>query len=107
MNVQEKNHRKTIAMSLLQNIVSQIEKQDINYQCEVEFNSEVIKIDCKNGQYVINTQYHVGEIWLSSPISGPHHFKYLDENTWINRDNQDIRTILNQELLIFGIKIEH
>lgn len=43
----------------------------------MEIQEELIKIITKdNKTFIINKQESLNEIWLSSPISGPQHFKF-------------------------------
>ena len=50
------------------------------------------------GVWVLNKQTPNRQLWLSSPISGPHRFDYnITQNTWIEtRDN----SITLQNLLV-------
>ena len=41
---------------------------------EINSNGGVLEIDTSSGKYVINKQAPSKQLWLSSPISGPHHY---------------------------------
>lgn len=43
---------------------------------DISFDSGVLKIEIRDfGTWVVNKQPPLMEVWLSSPISGPHHFR--------------------------------
>jgi len=66
----------------------------------VSYKDGVITADVKGvGTYVVNRQPPKKEIWLSSPISGPHHFQ-LKNNKWTNRSDQSLFSILSSELAL-------
>ena len=49
------------------------------------------------GVYVLSRQRYTHEIWLSSPISGPHHFKYRD-SYWIDKNGNRLDEIIEKQL---------
>ncbi len=87
--------------SILYKIADDIEAHDETCEIDIDVTQDILNIETKNGIYVINKQRAAGEIWLSSPISGPYHFKKID-NMWIARDDSEIFTLLSQE---FNFKI--
>lgn len=82
---------------LTNSIIDDIESQDTDFIFDVEFDQNVLTIKRNNEVFVINRQVALHEIWLSSPISGPHHFFYKNNN-WITKDENDIFSILSLEL---------
>jgi len=52
-----------------------------------------------SSEYVLNKQYKFKELWLSSPVSGGHHFKYDRlRSQWVNLKNLELRALLSSEL---------
>ncbi|GJJ09435.1 hypothetical protein Clacol_003657 [Clathrus columnatus] len=70
-------------------------------QCEVEYSSGVLTLSLgSKGTYVINKQPPNKQIWLSSPLSGPKRYDYLENNnSWTyTRDGKSLGTLLREEL---------
>ncbi|KAH7643496.1 frataxin-like protein [Dermatophagoides farinae] len=67
--------------------------------CDITFNNGVLTISLgTNGVYVMNTQTPNRQIWLSSPISGPKRYDYID-GKWIYRhDGKSIQELLQNEM---------
>ena len=81
---------------LLESIVSQIEEVDIKSTIDIDYDGEVLTLDTKEGQYIINKHNSAKQIWMVSPISGPHHF-HISEEEWIDDQDENILDILTQE----------
>ena len=63
---------------------------------DIEESDELFKVICpKNKVMVQNRMTPRKEIWLSSPISGPHHFQY-DTNCekWYNPSQEELYEML-------------
>ena len=93
------NNFASLADDLLHDIAQKLEEQDQECEFDIDLNNNILSIIGKVGTYVINTQSVVQEIWLSSPISGPYHFKYLNKK-WVSKNGHDLANILKQELNI-------
>nr|XP_027195449.1 frataxin homolog, mitochondrial-like [Dermatophagoides pteronyssinus] len=67
--------------------------------CDITFNNDVLTVSLgSKGVYVINRQTPNRQIWLSSPISGPKRYDYID-GEWIYRhDGQTIQQLLQKEM---------
>lgn len=91
------NDFEIIANNFIEKIASNIEEQDKNYIFEIEYSNEVLSIAIENKIFIINKQRPLKEIWLASPISGPHHFKFINER-WINKKGEKITDIISEEL---------
>lgn len=95
-----------IANNLIENISSQIEAQDTNYQIDINYSNEVLSLEINGKIYVINKQTPKSEIWLASPISGPYHY-HLSNNSWIDSKGSELRSVLSNELsILLNRKIE-
>lgn len=66
---------------------------------DIDEDGESLTIEFDNGQtWLINIQSHHQEVWLSSPLTGAHHYK-LTQGKWLNtRDDSELRTVLLAEL---------
>lgn len=76
-----------------------IEAQDKECLIEIDFQSDILTLTTNEGIFVINKHSAAKEIWLSSPISGPHHFCYT-HSRWQSKANKDLLLILEEELKI-------
>ncbi|CAF0734866.1 unnamed protein product [Brachionus calyciflorus] len=80
----------------------------ISDEYDVSFSNGVLnlKLGEENGTYVINKQTPNLQIWLSSPVSGPKRFDFID-NTWIyKRTGESLHELLAKELTeIFSTEI--
>ena len=55
------------------------------------------------GIYVINKQAPNAQIWLSSPVSGPKRYDYIDDKWIYKHDNSNLHKLLSTELKkVFG-----
>ena len=65
-----------------------------------------VKLGDSNGTYVLNKQTPNLQIWLSSPVSGPKRFDFVD-NKWIyKRTGESLNDLLSLEMTkCFGKKI--
>jgi CyaY protein len=90
------------AEEIINKIFEIIEDNDKQGRFDIDLNDGILTMENENGTYVINRQSAAKEIWLSSPVSGPHHFAF-HKNRWISSKNGDFFEILTNEL---EIKIE-
>ncbi|KZT06385.1 Frataxin [Laetiporus sulphureus 93-53] len=68
---------------------------------EVEYSSGVLTLKLgENRTYVINKQPPNKQIWLSSPISGPKRYDYVESaDDWVyDRDGRTMGELLDREL---------
>lgn len=66
---------------------------------DIDEDGESLTIEFNDGQtWLINIQVHHQEVWLSSPLTGAHHYK-LQQDKWMNtRDDSELRAVLLAEL---------
>ena len=84
-------------------IYDAVEEQDKDGLIDVDYNSDVLTIKNTEGVFVINKQTPKMEIWVSSPISGPHHFQHYkgnDSSTWKTNSGTELFDLLSKELQI-------
>ncbi len=83
---------KNIAQKTLDDFFLIIEESFENY--DVDFDEEVLKFENDNLVFILNFHEPTSQIWLSSPISGAHHFELKDKNdfkSWISTRDQNLR----------------
>lgn len=95
----DKNFEKS-ALKALSYITDSVEESDKEYILDVDYQSDILKIESPKGPFIINKHSAAGQVWLASPISGPYHFDPKDSK-WINRDDIDLYELLNNELSEF------
>ena len=81
------------AQETLDEIFNMIEFRFKDY--EVDFEDENLRVESlKNGNtYIVSIHTPTSQIWLSSPISGAHHFVSCDTDNfeWISTRNKEIK----------------
>jgi iron donor protein CyaY len=84
------------------NLMNNFEKKFYNEELVEDFEDldQLVKITFYNGKtFIINRQVPNHEIWYSSPLSGPSHFKYDSEkDIWINKKNQEFYEVFNKDM---------
>tara|TARA_Y100000589_G_C27147981_1_gene627713 strand:+ start:1192 stop:1503 length:312 start_codon:yes stop_codon:yes gene_type:complete len=68
---------KNIAQKTLDDFFSLIEENHEDF--EVDFEEEVLKFEKDDQIYILSFHEPTSQIWLSSPISGAHHFELKDK----------------------------
>ena len=90
------------ASETLDDIFNLVELKFNNY--EVDYENENLRIDSLEGKgtFIVSIHSPTSQIWLSSPISGAHHFesKSKDSVEWVStRDtNINLKQLLIKEL---------
>ncbi len=93
---------KKIALETLDDIFNLVESNFDNY--EVDYEDENLKIESLEGKgtFIVSIHTPTSQIWLSSPISGAHHFESRSSESieWIStRDaNINLKQIIIKEL---------
>lgn len=78
-----------IVQESLSYVVDYIDNNCADFLIDIEENDGVLKIDFVQQKkvFVVNRNLYLKELWYSSSVSGPHHFKYdLSSKNWINKD---------------------
>lgn len=88
-----------LALQTIALLADAIEGEDQDCRIDVDFQGDVLNITTDQGIFVINKHSAAKEIWLSSPISGPHHFYYIS-GRWKSKTANNLIIILQQELKI-------
>ena len=83
------NNFQNLAKKTLDEIFSLTEKKSQEF--DVDFEGENLIIEINNSTFVLSIHNPTQQIWMSSPISGAHHFECKEEGRefkWIStRDN--------------------
>ena len=99
------NNFSYLADKVLDKIVETIESKDINCEIDIDNHGDLIELNTENGIFVINKHSAAMEIWLASPISGPHHFGYKN-NSWQSSNGLELFEVLTKDLkIIFSQEI--
>ena len=88
-----------LADEALDNILEKADElSDERDDVEVELASGVLTLKTPDGTWVINKQVPNRQLWLSSPVSGPCRYEYVD-GTWTHtRDGSSLAELLEREL---------
>ena len=90
------------ALETLDDIFNLVESKFDNY--EVDYEDENLKIESLEGKgtFIVSIHTPTSQIWLSSPISGAHHFESIspESSEWIStRDtNINLKQLIIKEL---------
>lgn len=83
---------------LFESMIDALEESEMDFDDD----DEKIEITTPESQiFLLNKNKHALEIWVSSPKSGPHHYKYTihDGGFWKNtRNDTALDTLLKEEL---------
>lgn len=86
-----------LADKKLEELFSIVQECDTKSSFDVDLQDGMLHIVTSVGAFVVNRHSAAGEIWLSSPISGPYHFSYRQQK-WLNKDEKELDTLLYDEL---------
>lgn len=83
----------TIAFTYLQELADTLENN-----WDVDYIEGTLLIRCPQAQLLLNYHGVMDQIWLSSPISGAHHFSYRSGKWLCTRTDRELESILRQDL---------
>ena len=96
---------KKIAVQTLDDIFNLVELKFANY--EVDYEDENLRIESLEGRgtFIVSIHSPTSQIWLSSPISGAHHFQNKSPQSieWISTRDKNINL---KELIIEELSVE-
>lgn len=79
---------------------------DSNPDLDVEYSDGVMNVTIDSaGTYVINRQPPSKQIWLSSPLSGPKRFDYIEGTGWVYKDGTELKQLLKTEWSDHGVGV--
>ena len=82
------------------NLIFDMVEKNYDY-LDVDFEDQNLKIEKDEKIFIVSIHNPTSQIWLSSPISGAHHFEFINStNEWIGTRNKNLNLIemLEQEL---------
>lgn len=92
-------HFKSIAHQTLSHLLEMIDTH-YSFIMEADIDGDALIIDIQGvGQYVIHLHNVLHQLWVSSPLSGAHHYLY-DEKTkkWLStRDHLSLSDLIEKE----------
>ena len=95
-----------IASQTISTIIDTIENYDPAGVVQIDIQGDIITLRVLEKQtYVLNKHNASRQIWLASPISGPYHFSYL-QNQWISSAGLLLSEVLTTEFGSFVNKIK-
>lgn len=85
----------TTASATLETLFDAIEVA-LDDLAEVDLEGGILSVELDDGrQYILNKHAPNAQLWLSSPISGAHHFEYAtDRKLWASTRSEDTLTAL-------------
>ena len=95
------------AKKILEDLIQLVENKYENFEVDYEGENLVIQSINEDSTFIINLHEPTSQIWLSSPISGAHHFEKNKASTdWISTRNSDVNliNILEKELKVINGK---
>ena len=72
---------------------------------EVDEIPEGLSVLTNRGQYLLNYHKTTRQIWVSSPLSGAHHFFYNGSNWYCTRTHCFLSELLHQEFTSLGCMV--
>ena len=90
-----------LAKKTLDDIFNLTEKKSQDF--DVDFEGENLIIEINNSTFVLSIHNPTQQIWMSSPVSGAHHFEYKEQGSkfkWISTRDSSINLLekLDMEL---------
>ena len=88
--------------SVSNDLLGKLEKEFIDHPKveDVEGGDQLLKVVLEDGKtFIVNRQTSKFEIWYSSPISGPSHFRFDDSSKqWINKQDKELYVLVFEDL---------
>ena len=82
-----------IALKYLSDLCDILEKDH-----DADYTSGALMISHAKGQFLLNYHGTMDQIWLSSPVSGAHHFSYQNIQWLCTRSNRTLEEVLRTDL---------
>ena len=87
-----------MSQRLLNQLLDQLEDA-LGDIADVDLQQSILTVELDaGGQYVINGHNVAFEMWVSSPVSGAHHFRYDEGQQAWRTDHHEFATLLQQDL---------
>ena len=89
-----------IADKTLQALSDAVERADAGGMLDIELNHGILTLSLEDKrQFVVNRHTASRQIWMSSPVSGASHHKYItDEDAWVDGEGRELGELLQADL---------
>lgn len=84
---------KTIALNYLSDLCDALENDQ-----DADYTDGALLLKHPKGQFLLNYHGVMDQIWLSSPVTGAHHFSYKASKWLCTRTNRELESVLRQDL---------
>ncbi len=74
------------------------DKLEIMFNFDVDIETEKLSVATPKGTFLMNYHGVMDQIWLSSPLTGAHHFALIDSKWQCTRSQQLLEDVLLQDL---------
>ncbi len=82
-----------IALKYLQDLLDLLEAD-----WDADYADGALLIKHPTGQFLLNYHGTMDQLWLSSPVTGAHHFSYSSDRWLCTRTNRELKDVLGQDL---------
>jgi len=89
---------KILAKKIIDDIFLLVEKKFNHFEVDYEGDNLVIEIAEQNMVFIISIHEPSSQIWLSSPLSGAHHYEKDKDNSFIWTSTRDSKNNLHDLL---------
>jgi frataxin len=89
-----------IADKTLHALAEAVERADKGGLLDIELNHGILTLTLEDKrQFVINRHTASRQVWMSSPVSGASHHKYItDEDAWVDAEGRELGELLKADL---------
>lgn len=96
----QESHFHASADDWLEHLFESLERQDDEAALDIDFGNGIVEITINAEQvFIISKHAPSRQLWLSSPLSGGHHFdKSKDTGGWVLKDGRSLSVVLSEEL---------
>lgn len=99
---------KVTALATLESLADQLESHEV---IDVDYDGKMLSIELSPDQvYLLNYHEPMNQLWLSSPVSGAHHFSFEAGHWQSTRNKTGLNTLLAAELehqLGYNLELSH
>jgi frataxin-like iron-binding protein CyaY len=89
---------KILAKKIIDDIFSLVEEKFNHFEVDYEGDNLVIEVTKQNMVFIISIHEPSSQIWLSSPLSGAHHYEKNKDNSSIWTSTRDSKNNLHDLL---------
>ena len=97
-----------ISEDFLNMVQESLEEADAKGLLELEEGPDSVSIIAPSGKQLLLSKHRINkQLWLSSPMTGGHHFSYDDATSaWLLKDGRSLSVMLSEEIFaLCGVKV--